>query len=157
MRIRLEERILEDEGYRRVYHPEPDPATVPSQKSRLRRLKPGDHFTPRRVQVVRQGMDEARLIRALEERGIGRPSTYALVVKRLVEHGYVRRRADGALEVTDLGREVLAALSQAYPSLLSYAFTAEMERKLNALAVGKIAYTTAVQKVWSLFQEGSDA
>ena len=157
MRIRLEERILEDKGYRQIYNPETEPTTTTPQASRLRRLKPGDRLTPRRVQVVKRGMDEARLIRTLEEKGIGRPSTYALVVKRLVEHGYVRRRADGSLEVTDLGREVLAALSQAYPPLLSYAFTAEMEQALSALAQGKAAYAPTVQKVWYLLQEGNDA
>jgi len=155
MRIRLEERVLDDEGYRQIYQPESESIAVLPQASRLSHLKPGNRFVPRQVQIVRKGLGEAHLIRALEEKGIGRPSTYALVVTRLVEHGYVRRRSDGALEVTDLGRQVLAAVSEAYPFLASYDFTAHMEQWLDALARGQGAYTQILRSVWGALHGGT--
>ncbi len=153
MRIRLEERILEDAGYRRAYRPETESPPVSPQESRLRGLKSGERFTPRQVQVVKKGMDEAKLIRALEEKGVGRPSTYALTIARLLDHGYLHRRPGGGLEITDLGASVLRFLTEQYPRLFSYTFTKEMERNLDALAQGKKAYVDVIRAVWTLLQE----
>ncbi len=153
MRIRLEEPVLEDAGYRRAYPPETESLPIPPQASRLRGLKSGERFTPRQVQVVKKGMDEAKLIRALEEKGIGRPSTYALTITRLVDHGYLHRRPDGGLEITDFGVSVLGFLTKQYPRLFSYTFTKEMEHNLDALAQGKKAYGDVIRAVWTLLQE----
>jgi DNA topoisomerase-1 len=79
---------------------------------------------------------EARLVQVMERRGIGRPSTFAPTVKTLQERGYaeVQKRQ---LQATALGLEVDTFLQKALPELLEAEFTAQMEGKLDAIALGQ--------------------
>jgi DNA topoisomerase-1 len=79
---------------------------------------------------------EAKLVRVMEQRGIGRPSTFAPTVKTLKERGYaeVQKRQ---LQATTLGLEVDAFLAKTLPELLEAEFTAQMEDKLDAIATGQ--------------------
>ncbi|GAB2970759.1 type I DNA topoisomerase [Actinotalea caeni] len=79
---------------------------------------------------------EASLVKALEERGIGRPSTYASTISVITERGYVDRRGQ-ALVPTWLAFAVIRLLEQNYPRLVDYDFTAEMEADLDAIAQGE--------------------
>jgi DNA topoisomerase-1 len=79
---------------------------------------------------------EAKLVRVMEQRGIGRPSTFAPTVKTLKERGYaeVHKRQ---IQATTLGLEVDAFLAKTLPELLEAEFTAQMEDKLDAIATGR--------------------
>jgi DNA topoisomerase-1 len=79
---------------------------------------------------------EAKLVQVMERRGIGRPSTFAPTVKTLKERGYaeVQKRQ---LQATSLGLEVDAFLQKTLPELLEAEFTAQMEGKLDAIALGQ--------------------
>ena len=80
--------------------------------------------------------NEASLVKALEKKGIGRPSTYASIIKTLKDRQYVER--DGkALKVTDKGRQVNKFLTEKLPDYVDYNFTANMEDKLDNIAHGK--------------------
>ncbi len=78
---------------------------------------------------------EASLIRALEERGIGRPSTYAPIMRTIKERGYVVKER-GRLKPTPLGEEVNKFLVQLFPDILDYDFTARMEEELDEIEEG---------------------
>ncbi|GBD11263.1 DNA topoisomerase 1 [bacterium HR23] len=95
------------------------------------RLEPAQHFTQPPPRYT-----EASLIRALEERGIGRPSTYAPIVSTIQERGYVRRE-NGRLVPTPLGFAVNDLLVHYFPNIVDYRFTAQMEEDLDAIAEGK--------------------
>jgi DNA topoisomerase-1 len=78
---------------------------------------------------------EASLVRALEERGIGRPSTYAAIIGTILDRGYVFKR-DSALVPTFLAFAVVGLLEQHFGRLVDYDFTARMEDDLDRIAAG---------------------
>ena len=78
---------------------------------------------------------EASLVRALEERGIGRPSTYAAIIGTILDRGYVFKK-DSALVPTFLAFAVVALLEQHFGRLVDYDFTARMEDDLDRIAAG---------------------
>jgi DNA topoisomerase I len=79
---------------------------------------------------------EATLVRALEERGIGRPSTYASIMSTILDRGYVFKRGT-ALVPSFLAFSVVALLEQHFEKLVDYDFTARMEDDLDLIAEGK--------------------
>ncbi|WKZ26769.1 MAG: type I DNA topoisomerase [Candidatus Paceibacterota bacterium] len=86
---------------------------------------------------------EAGLIKELEKRGIGRPSTYASIIKTIQDRGYVEKRPETggkALFPTDTGDVVSTFLEENFTQYVSDTFTAEMEDKLDLVAQGKLKY-----------------
>jgi len=97
----------------------------------LVQLLPDQHFTqpPPRY-------SDATLVRALEEYGIGRPSTYAPIMSTIQQRGYVQRR-DRRLYPTEVGMIVNDLLVEYFPGYINASFTAQMEDALDMVAVGK--------------------
>ena len=117
-------------------------------------LKEGDRVRP--TELEPQGHEttpparytEATLVKALEERGIGRPSTYASILATIVDRGYVVKRST-ALVPTFLAFAVTALLEQHYGALVDYDFTARMEDDLDRIAAGdeeRVAWLTRFYK-----------
>ena len=92
------------------------------------KVTPKQHFTqpPPRY-------SEAPLVKALEEYGIGRPSTYASIITKIQTRGYVEKQ-DKALAPTLLGRTVFKQLMAQFTDVMDYKFTAGMETKLDQIA-----------------------
>ncbi len=88
---------------------------------------------------------EASLIRELEEKGIGRPSTYASIVSTLLERDYTRLEEKHFVP-TDLGSTVSDLLSQHFPSLMDVDFTATMERSLDEVAEGNANWVELLKR-----------
>jgi len=111
---------------------------------------------------------EATLIKALEEKGIGRPSTYASILSTILDKKYVekikeavkadeaepanRKQARGSLKPSDLGRTVTKMLVESFPDLLDVSFTAQMEDKLDHIEDGRIEWHTLLEEFWRVFQ-----
>jgi DNA topoisomerase-1 len=93
-------------------------------------LTPEDHSTNPPARYT-----EASLVRALEERGIGRPSTYASIIGTIIDRGYVNKRGS-ALVPTFLAFAVIRLLEEHFSHLVDYAFTASMEDVLDQIAAG---------------------
>ncbi len=94
-------------------------------------VKPEQHFTepPPRY-------NEASLIKFLEEKGIGRPSTYTPIITTILQRGYVER--DGkSLKPTPLGEVTTKIMEQNFPDIVNYAFTAKMEADLDSIENGE--------------------
>ena len=104
---------------------------VEGQKQELIRLIPEQHFTqpPPRY-------SEASLVQALEEDGIGRPSTYAPTLSTIQQRGYVLRE-EKRLMPTDIGIQVNDLMTQYFPDIVDLKFTARMEEDLDMIASGK--------------------
>ena len=96
----------------------------------LEELKPDQHFTKPPPRYT-----EAMLIRALEENGIGRPSTYAPTINTIQERGYVEREKN-RLKPTPLGEEVNVMLVKDFPDILDITFTARLEDDLDHVEDG---------------------
>ncbi|KAG2448893.1 hypothetical protein HYH02_006241 [Chlamydomonas schloesseri] len=94
---------------------------------------------------------EASLVRALEERGIGRPSTYAPIMTLLQDRGYVSREGR-ALLPTSLGRVLTSFLEHYFATWVDYDFTSELEGRLDDVAGGKAAWRHVLSAFWGPFQ-----
>ena len=95
---------------------------------------------------------EAGLIKELEKRGIGRPSTYASIMETLVDREYVTRE-NRSLKPTDTGMVVSGFLEQHLPSYISDTFTAEMEDELDDIAIGKREYERTLRDFYTPFHK----
>ncbi len=110
----------------------------------LRDLFPEQHFTEPPARYT-----EATLVKALEENGIGRPSTYAPILSTLTtDRGYVEK-AGRALRPTQLGRDVDDLLSSYFPNVVDMKFTAHMEEELDEIAAGKRAWSPVVVEFYA--------
>jgi len=108
-------------------------------------VTPGQHFTkpPRRY-------TDASLVKALEEAGIGRPSTYAPTIQTIVGRDYVRRTG-GSLVPTQLGRTVTEMLIEHFPEIMDLKFTADMEEELDRVEDGHLEWVKVVRQFYTPF------
>jgi len=95
---------------------------------------------------------EAGLIKELEKRGIGRPSTYAAIMKTLADRGYVEKQGK-TLFPTDIGDVVSTFLEKNFEKYISDSFTAEMENELDEIAEGKREYKKTLEDFYTPFKK----
>ena len=95
---------------------------------------------------------EASLVRALEEKGIGRPSTYAPTISTVIDRGYVMREKK-MLMPTDLGFIVTNLMKGSFPDIVDVAFTAKMEEELDEVEEGKMQWTNLIRSFYGPFME----
>jgi len=95
---------------------------------------------------------EATLIKALEQKGIGRPSTYAPILSTIQERDYVNK-TDGKFHPTELGITVNKILTEHFPKIVDPGFTAQMEEQLDEIAQGKYEWIAALQEFYPPFQD----
>ncbi len=111
----------------------------------LVRLIPEQHFTQPPPRYT-----EATLVRALEEYGIGRPSTYAPILATIQQRGYVRREGK-RLVPTETGFLVNDLLVEHFPEVMDYGFTAQMEEQLDEIAAGRQEWVPVVREFYRPF------
>jgi len=126
LRVYLEGRDTDEEETPEGWLPD----LTAGEALRLLGLDPAQHFTQPPPRYT-----EATLVRALEERGIGRPSTYAPIIETIKHRGYVELE-DRRLYPTDLGILVNALLVEHFPNVLDVEFTARMEENLDKIEEG---------------------
>ena len=98
---------------------------------------------------------EATLIKALEQKGIGRPSTYAPIISTIQDRDYVNK-AEGKFRPTELGLTVNKILTGHFPEIVDPGFTAQMEEQLDEIARGKYEWIAALQEFYPPFQNMLD-
>ena len=121
------------------------PPMAEGDKVRLLGVTPSQHFTeppPR--------FSEASLVKALEEYGIGRPSTYASIISTLRDRQYVDIESR-RFTATDIGKIVSRFLTQYFTTYVDYDFTAKMEDSLDAVATGEQEWIPLLDKFWKPF------
>ena len=99
---------------------------------------------------------DAGLVKVLEEKGIGRPSTYASIIETLADRGYVNREEDKKLAPTKLGRIVNSFLVKHFPGLINMEFTAGMEGQLDYVESGRANWVDVVRGFWDGFKPTLD-
>jgi DNA topoisomerase I len=143
-------------GYISVYQEGTDDAKIDDSDHVLPPMNEGDsvglaalraeqHFTE---PPPRYG--EASLVKALEEHGIGRPSTYATIISTLQDREYVEMDARRFVP-TDIGKIVGRFLTEHFHRYVEYGFTAAMEDELDAVSRGEEAWTAPLEKFWKPF------
>lgn len=135
-----DEAIDEDEG--RIL-----PELQAGEVLNLIKLLPQQHFTQPPPRYT-----EATLVKALEENGIGRPSTYAQTLEVIKGREYVSQH-DRRLMPTDTGKIVSDLLVQYFPNLMNYQFTAHLEDELDEIAEGDMQWQPMLQEFYSPFDQ----
>jgi DNA topoisomerase I len=123
------------------------PALEVGQKLTLRELKPEQHFTepPPRY-------NEASLVKELEERGIGRPSTYAAILSTIQERQYVQKLG-GKFVPTEIGLVVTDLLVENFRDIFDVQYTARLEEELDEIEEGKEKWQDAMAEFYKKFQK----
>ncbi len=120
------------------------------EKLDLKEIQPTQHFTKPPARF-----SEASLVKALEEQGIGRPSTYASIIQTLVTRNYVMRDR-GYFTATELGIQICGLLVEYFKKIMDIGFTAVMEEELDAIEEGEYTYVKVLQDFWVPFKEELD-
>lgn len=113
----------------------------------IQKIEPMQHFTEPPARY-----NDASLVKTLEEKGIGRPSTYAPIIETILARGYVVR-SDKKFEPTDLGFVVVDLLEKYFKEIVDEKFTADLEYKLDEIAVGKIEKNTLLREFYVPFEK----
>jgi DNA topoisomerase I len=139
-----EEEEKEDEG-------DAESRTLPrvseGERLRLETIRPEQHFTEPPPRYT-----EATLVKELEEKGIGRPSTYATIISTIVEREYVNKD-QGRFTTTLLGEKVSDLLVKSFEDIFDVGFTARLESELDEIEEGKLPWKTSVREFWGRFEE----
>jgi DNA topoisomerase-1 len=153
--LRATGQTVKFDGFRRVYFEGRDDAADEDAESRLPDLTedqalrllevlPEQHFTQPPPRFT-----EASLVKELEAKGIGRPSTYATIVANLIDRDYVRLE-ERRFFANDVGMVVIErVLVPNFPDIVDYEFTARMEEELDEIAEGKRRWTKVVDELWA--------
>jgi DNA topoisomerase-1 len=150
--------VMKFDGFLRVYEESKEgkdeedeelkhklPALEAGQKLTLKELKPEQHFTepPPRY-------NEASLVKELEERGIGRPSTYSAILSTIQERQYVQKLG-GKFTPTEIGLVVTDLLVENFRDIFDIAYTAGLEEKLDEIEEGKEKWTDTLAEFYKKF------
>ena len=121
------------------------PRVSEGQVLQLEKIRPDQHFTepPPRY-------NDATLVKDLEEKGIGRPSTYASIISTLVDREYVTKD-QGRFSPTMLGERVSVLLVKSFEDIFDVTFTARLEEELDEIEEGKLPWRSAVKDFWGKF------
>ncbi|EJE1249997.1 type I DNA topoisomerase [Vibrio parahaemolyticus] len=151
--LKAKGRILKFDGWTRVQRPMGKnedtilPAVQLGDKLSLESLDPKQHFTKPPARFT-----EAALVKELEKRGIGRPSTYASIISTIQDRGYVKvdqRR----FYAEKMGEIVTDRLDDSFNDLMNYDFTARMEQKLDQIAEGEVNWKAVLDNFFADFTD----
>lgn len=129
-----------------------------SEKINLPDINKGDEVTLEKVKTEQHftqpppRFSEASLVKELEEKGIGRPSTYAAIMSTIVDKGYAEKD-QGRFSPTELGRVVTDLLIENFPDIMSVAFTASMEEKLDSIESGDQKWLDVLRGFYDPFKD----
>jgi len=115
------------------------------ERLRLNELKPEQHFTQPPPRYT-----EATLVKELEQKGIGRPSTYASILSTILEREYARKDK-GRLFATPLGELVTELLVKSFEDIFDVQYTARMEEELDEIEEGKLDWRAALEEFYEKF------
>ncbi|HEX9664869.1 MAG TPA: type I DNA topoisomerase [Patescibacteria group bacterium] len=144
--------VIKFDGFLKIYPAQAKEKLLPllAEKEILDLIKliPSQHFTEPPARY-----NEAGLVKALEEEGIGRPSTYAPTISTIQDRNYVIKNEDKRLQPTDIGEVVNDLLVAHFPKIVDLKFTAEMEESLDQIARGKKDWAPMIKNFYQPFKK----
>lgn len=152
--LRARGRVIRFDGFTKVLPlqaKKDEDVTLPDIKQgetlKLLKLDPSQHFTKPPARF-----SEASLVKELEKRGIGRPSTYAAIISTIQERGYVRVE-NKRFYAEKMGDIVTERLVESFDDLLDYGFTANMEESLDEVATGQLEWKKLLDDFYKGFRK----
>ncbi len=144
--------ILKFDGFLKVYPMKFEEKELPLLEKdeilKLMKLISSQHFTQPPARY-----NEATLIRALEENGIGRPSTYAPILSNIQEKNYIEKDEQRRFKPTEIGLVVNNLLTTHFPKIIDIGFTAEMEGNLDKIAAGQENWVKTIKDFYRPFEK----
>jgi DNA topoisomerase I len=119
-----------------------------NEELNLLKIMPEQHFTQPPARY-----NEATLIKVLEEKGIGRPSTYAPTISTIQQRNYVTKNDEKRFIPTDIGIIVSNLLINHFPDIVDQEFTAKMEKNLDEIADGKVDWKSIIKSFYLPFEK----
>jgi len=152
--LRARGRVIRFDGFTKVLPMQAkkdEDVTLPDikqgEKLKLLKIDPSQHFTKPPARF-----SEASLVKELEKRGIGRPSTYAAIISTIQERGYVRVE-NKRFYAEKMGDIVTERLVESFSDLLDYGFTANMEESLDEVATGQLDWKKVLDDFYKDFRK----
>ncbi len=140
------------DGFLNIYPAKMENAILPALKEKqnlnFKELKPEQHFTQPPARY-----SEASLVKALEEYGIGRPSTYAPTISTIIAREYVEKDESKKLFPTEIGKLVNDVLVEHFSKIMDYKFTAKIEEDLDEIAEGRKQWVPVIQEFYEPFAD----
>ena len=126
------------------------PSMKEGEEIKVEKFHPEQHFTQGPARYT-----DASIVRMLEEKGIGRPSTYAPIISVLLDRYYVTR-SNKQLVPTQLGKMISKILVESFPDVINESFTAEVENKLDEVENDTLVWNTMMEEFYSPFKKRVD-
>jgi DNA topoisomerase-1 len=146
---------LKFDGYLKVYPAKIEQIDLPAMETgenlEFIKLEPNQHFTKPPARF-----NEATLIKALEEYGIGRPSTYAPIITTIQARNYIEKDDSKAFRPTEMGLMVNDLLVEHFPQIVDIGFTAKMENEFDEIADGKMEWIKMMRDFYAPFKQNLD-
>ena len=158
--MRTSGRTVKFEGYLKIYMEEKEEEVAGEDEEGttvLPPLKEGDEVTLKDISTKAHktspppNYNEASIIKTLEKHGIGRPSTYAAIIKNIIDRGYINREKDRKLLITELGALVTEKLKDFFKDIMEISYTASIEDKLDDVAEGTVDWVTVMRDFYGPF------
>lgn len=151
-KLKTNGQLLKFDGFLKVYPIKMEEKSLPkinvSDNLSLIKIMSEQHFTQPPARYT-----EATLIKILEEKGIGRPSTYAPTLSVIQERNYVEKTEDKKFKPTEIGIVVSDLLSNHFSTIVDADFTAEMEKSLDEIAEGKKDWKNVLESFYKPFND----
>ena len=144
------------DGFTALYEESTDDAK--KKETALPPLEEGQTLKPKKLTADQKFTQppplytEATLIHALEENGIGRPSTYAPIITTIVDRGYVEKDQK-KLKTTPLGQAVNTVMMEQFPDIVNVKFSADMEKKLDVVEAGQADWVKTIDDFYQGFEK----
>ncbi len=142
--------VVKFDGWKKLFAKGKDePVALPE-------VKVGDKLNKKKVEPLQKftqppaRFNDASLIKELEKKGIGRPSTYAAIISTILDRRYVEQK-EKRFYSTSIGNAVVDFLIENFPREMEYEFTAKMEDSLDSIASGKVKWMEMLSKFWGDF------
>ena len=123
------------------------PELIPNEIVKLEKIEPKQSFTEPPARYT-----EASLVKTLEEKGIGRPSTYSPTITTILERRYIEKEQK-QLVPTELGKVVNKLLTENFPDIINVEFTAEIENEFDEIADGKENWKQMISEFYGPFEK----
>jgi DNA topoisomerase-1 len=145
------------DGFLKVYEEGNDDENANAEESKLPQLNEGESLTSKKIDTEQKFTNpprrytEASLVKEMEEKGIGRPSTYAPTISTIVDRGYIQRDKKSLIP-TELGMIVDEQLNKYFDNIVDVTFTAAMETKLDGIAEHHQPWKELVKEFYTPFE-----
>ena len=149
---------LKFKGFMSVYVEDKDVKTNEDEESKMPELQIGEEVKKEKLDPKQSFTEppprytEASLVKALEEKGIGRPSTYATIISTILDRRYVKKEQK-QLVPTDLGKVVNKLLVENFKDIINVEFTADIENQFDEIAEGKEPWKQVIREFYTPFEQ----